>query len=155
MELSLRIHTRMHTTTQDTLPSPLVCPLTSHQINKQIGCGFVPFQPLFAPLGVPDDWLGKCSAACVCVCGCERDSLVASVSLTAQNKAAALMLPSLPSLLNPPGANSRQTIFFFFFPEPILMNRFVKLLASPTSWGRGSREGGRAASLVSKQTASS
>lgn len=89
------------------------------------------------------------------VCGCERDSLVASVSLTVQNKAAALMLPSLPSLLNPPEPIQGKQFFFFFFPEPILMNRFVKLLASPTSWGRGSREGGRAASLVSKQTASS
>lgn len=57
--------------------------------------------------------IGLANAVCVCVCGCERVSLAASVSLTVQNKAAALMLPSLPSLLNTPGANSRQTIFFF------------------------------------------
>lgn len=52
----------------------------------------------------------------VCVCGCERDSLVASVSLTVQNKAAALMLPSLPSLLNPPEPIQGKQ-FFFFFPR--------------------------------------
>lgn len=56
--------------------------------------------------------IGLANAVCVCVCGCERVSLAASVSLTVQNKAAALMLPSLPSLLNPPEPIQGKQFFF-------------------------------------------